>query len=270
MSKILAILSNINIEKYDKYVDGYIFGIKNFSVNLPLEISLEELKKIKTDKDIFVSINKNIFSSELEELKTILKEIDKLNIKGIMFADTALINLKKELNLNTDLVWSQEHLTTNYQTINNWYEYGAKYAYISPDITLREIKEIKENSKASLIVPIFGYIPIFTSIRHEVKNYLDNFSLLDDSKINYIEKDDKLYPIVDNEEGTVVYSNYILNGYKEYLDLDAPYVTINSFNIDDDTFIKILKTFKEKKESDLILDSSDTGFLYNETIYKVK
>lgn len=270
MTKILGIISNTNIDKYDSYVDGFIFGLKDYSVNLPNYVSLNEIKNINTDKEIFIAINKNIYSRELEELKNILKELDKLNIKGILFADTCLIMLKKKLNLNIDLVWSGEHLTTNYETINNWYDEGVKYTYLSSDITLREIKEIKENTNSILIVPIFGYIPIFTSLRHEVKNYLDNFNLEDNSKLNYIEKEGKTYPIVDNKEGTVVYSNSVLNGYAEYLNLDIDYVTINSFNIEDSEYINVLKAFKEKKEKDLIFENSDKGFLYKETIYKVK
>ena len=187
-----------------------------------------------------------------------------------MYADTALVNLKIEGLFKTDLVWSQEHLTTNYQTINNWKSFGVKYTYLSTDITLREIKEIKGNTNSILIAPIFGYIPIFTSKRHEVKNYLDNFNLNDNSNINYIEKENKIYPIVDNNEGTVVYSNNILNGYKEYLDLNIDYVTLNEFNIDSSLFLNVLKTFKEKKEADLKIDNSFKGFLYNETTYKVK
>ena len=270
MSKILAMPSNSNLEKLDNYVDGYIIGLKDYCVNIPLTLSLEEIKSLNTKKELFISINKNLFSKEIDRLKEILLEIDQLNIKGILYADTALVTLKEELNLKTNLVWAQEHLTTNYQTINNWYDFGVKYTYISSDITLREIKEIIANTKVKLIVPIFGYIPIFTSKRHEIRNYLDNFKLKDNSKINYIEKENKIYPIIDNDEGTEVYSNNILNGYKEYLSLDVEYVTLNSFNIEDDLFIRVLKTFKEKKEEDLILDNSDKGFLYKDTIYKVK
>ena len=99
MTKILGIISNTNIDKYDSYVDGFIFGLKDYSVNLPIELTLDQIKNINTDKEIFIAINKNIYSSELEELKDILIELDKLNIKGILYADTCLIMLKKELNL---------------------------------------------------------------------------------------------------------------------------------------------------------------------------
>lgn len=280
MSKLMIIPSNLEIEESLKYADAYLFGLQNMSVNMPFEITLEELKKInlelkKNDKDLFIALNKNFYTSELDSLKVILKEIDKLDIKGIFYADTCFINLKKDLSLKTDLVWSQEHLTTNYETMNFWNSYGVKYTYVSSDITLKEIEEIKEKSKCKLIVPIFGYIPIFTSKRHVVKNYLDNFNLKNNSKTNYIEKENKLYPIVDNKEGTVVYSSHILNGYDEYKKLeDIDYFTLNSFNIESDKFINVLKMYKEKKvkeeKIDKLFQNIDKGFFYKETIYKVK
>lgn len=280
MSKLLIIPSNTNIENTIEYTDGYLFGIRNMSVNMPCYIDLEELKKInkiclKNKKELFISLNKNFYSKELEELKRILKEIDKLNIKGIFYADTALVNLKLDNFFETELVWSQEHLTTNFETINYWNKYGVNYTYVSSDVTLDEINEISLNSNSKLIVPIFGYFPIFTSKRHLVKNYLDAFKLVDDSKINYMKKESKKYPIVDNNDGTVVYSNNILNGYNEYKNFkNIDYVTLNSFNIEENTFNKIVKYYKEKKvtEEDFekLLKNLDKGFLYKETIYRVK
>lgn len=279
MTKILIMPSNMNIEKTYSNTDGYIFGLNKWSVNMPLDISLDELKQIKKqikEKELFISLNKNIYSSELEELKKVLQELDELNLSGILYADTCFINLKKELHLKTPLVWSQEHLTTNYATINFWNQYGASYTYLSPEITLEEIKEIRKHTHVKLIVPIFGYLPMFTSKRHIIKNYLTHFHLKDHSKINYIEKEHKTYPIYDNEEGTVAYTAHILNGFEEYLELeDMDYVTLNSFTIEEETFLKVLKIYKEKdiskkEEINNLFPNIDKGFLYKETIYKVK
>ena len=55
---------------------------------------------------------------------------------------------------------------------------------------------------------------MFVSKRHLIKNYLEYFHLSDNSKINYIEKEDKIYPIIDDNISTSVYSNNILNGIK--------------------------------------------------------
>lgn len=57
---------------------------------------------------------------------------------------------------------------------------------------------------------VFGYIPMFTSRRHLIQNYLDTFNLHSKNK-NTIRKEGKSYPINDTNLGTTVYSNYILN-----------------------------------------------------------
>ena len=221
VSKILTIPSTLDeIKKTKDIVDGFIIGIKDMSVNMNLEIDdLSILNEIK-DKDIFISINKNIHNTELDKLKQILKDLNNYKIKGVLYSDVALVNLSKKFKLNYDLVWSSEHSVTNYNTINYYNSLGVKYAYLSSDITIEEVKEIKKNTKSKLLFNIFGYLPMFVSRRHIVKNYLNYFNLNDNSTINYIEKEDKVYPIIDNKTHTSVYSNNILNGIKAYLDLD--------------------------------------------------
>lgn len=269
MAKLLVLPNNKYINSLIDKCDAFLFGIKGYSVNVPCEIELDELENLTNlNKEIFISLNKNMRNEDIDKLKEILLFIDKLNIKGIFYADTCFINLKKELNIKTDLVWSQEHLTTNYATINFWKKYGVNYTYLSAEITLDEINEIIKNTDSKLIVPIFGYLPMFVSFRHTIKNYLKTFKLQDNSKINYIEKENYVYPIIDNELGTTVYSSHILDGYQEYKDLSIDYVTLNEFNIDRETFIKVLDKYNG-------LDSNyelniDKGFLYKETIYKVK
>lgn len=274
MAKKLLFPSNLNIKDTLPYVDGYIYGLKGMSVEFPYDLKLEELKQIvnfckENKKELFISLNKNIYSQELDNLKDILKELDKYNLNGILFADTCFVELKNKLNLKTPLVWSQEHLTTNYQTINEWFNYGVEFTYLSSDITLREILEIKENSKSKLMVPFFGYFPIFTSKRYMINNYLKHFNLKDNSNIHYLLKEEKKYPILETKEGTVMYTPSILNGYYDIDKLNKlDYITINSIFIDDNEMINILKKINNNEKIDV--DNQYTGFLHQETIYKVK
>ena len=169
-------------------------------------------------------------------------------------------------------------MTNNYYTINFWYNQNVKYTWVSNDITLREMQEIKKNTKAKLMVTLFGYLPIFTSKRNLVKNYLKTFDLQDESQINYMEKEGKIYPLVD-QNGTVVYTDFILDGLKEKLLLDYDYIVLNSFLIDDDKFSKVVDIFNNvnEKNKDILneqlndlFDNLKKGFFYQETVYKVK
>ena len=280
MKLILIPKNKEEIKLTDHLVDGFILGIDGLSTNLPTYFSLEDVKEILklTDKEIFISLNKNMHSKDLNLLKTTLLELEKINIKGILYYDVSLVNLKQELNLKKDLVWNGEHLVTNSESINFWKDEGVNNAYLSNDITKEEVIKIKEEVNIDLMMDVFGYVPIFTSYRHLVKNYLKTFSLKDDSKINYIEKEGKIYPIVDYIN-TTVYSNNILSLALEYLELsDISYGVINSFNIDTDLIVKVIEIFKNinkenvdeyKLELSKYFDNIDNGFLDKETIYKV-
>lgn len=272
--KTLVMISNL--KQAILPCDGVIIGIKNLSINMPAYFNVEDLKKI--NKEIFVCLNKNMHNNDLKLLEETLIKLNGYNIKGVIFYDLAVLSIYKRYNFNYDLVWNQEHMTTNYDTINFYYNEGVNYTMVSNDITLKECLEIKENSNSKLMITLFGYLPMFVSKRNLVKNYLKTFNLSDNSSINYIYKEDKLYPIVDNEL-TCVYTNFILNGLKEKLLLNYDYIVLNSFMINEDDFSKVLNLFNsvnneniELKESELcnMFNNLDKGFFYKETIYKVK
>ena len=273
--KILVIPSSLNDLNHD--IDGFIIGIKNFATYGLCIDDLSILNKLK-NKEIFININKNMHNCDLEKLKDILLSLNNYNIKGVMYYDVAVLELYKSLNLNYDLVWSCEHYTTNYETINYFLEYGVNYTYLSSDITASEVNEIRHNTNCKLILNLFGYLPMFVSKRHIVKNYLDYFNLDDNSKINYMEKEGCIYPIIDNNIGTQVYSCNILNGIK-YYDIDVDYIVLNSFNIDESKFKAVLDMFKSVNSKNVdkyyldinrMFDNTDLGFLEKNTIYRVK
>ena len=274
--KTLVIPSSLKIIEKLK-CDGVIIGINGLSINMPCYFEIDDLKSIS--KDIFVCLNKNIHNNELELLEKTLIELSNYNIKGIIFYDIAVVNIVKRLNLDFNLIWNQEHMTNNYYTINFWNEMGVKTTWVSNDITLREMKEIKENTDSKLMVTLFGYIPMMASRRHLVKNYLKTFDLKDESKINYIEKEGKMYPLINNELGTICYTDFILNGLKEKLLLDYDYIVLNSFLISDDNFIKVLDIFNKVNNDNVdelegqinsMFNNVKKGFFYEETGYKVK
>ena len=265
---IASTINNIKqAQNIKDYIDAYLVPIKDFSINYPNTFKLEEIKTIKNlKKQVFVIINKNIHNNELTSLENLLKQIETLNIEGIIFYDISIVNISQKLKLKTKLVWNQEHLATNYGTVNYWYEKGVKYAYLSSELTKREIDEIKNNTKAKLFVNIFGYLPMFTSRRHLVQNYLDTFNLNAQNNIQTINKEEKDYKINDTNNGTVVYSNYILNATDiGFSNID--YLVFSSVFIDENDFLEVLKNYKENKQNKF---PKETGFLYKETIYKVK
>ena len=263
------------------YCDAFLIGINGYSVNMSYYVDIEFLDEVinyTKDKELFISLNKNMFNDDLVYLKDIMIKLNDYNISGVFYYDVGVFNIYNEISHNYDLVWASEHATTNYNTINYWNKFGVNYSLISSDITRDEIIDIRKNTNVLMIVPFFGYMPMFNSLRHIVKNYLNYFKLDDKSLINYMEKEGMIYPIIDDKMGTSVYTDYILNGFCVYDDLlnnNIDYILFNSFNIESDKFLDVLKCVDDKKIDrykyvDSLFLNTSVGFLFKETIAKVK
>ena len=183
-----------------EHVDSIAVGLRDLSVNF-LELDLAQIEHILIDihnqnKKLFVSLNKNMHNNDLENVRKALIKFEELRIDGIFYCDVGVLNIHRELKLQIPLVWSAEHLATNYNTINYWSKFNLSYVFLSNEITKEEVTVIKEHSKIPLIVQAFGYIPMYISKRHAIKNYLEHFKLKTDSKDFYIYKEEKKYPIL--------------------------------------------------------------------------
>ena len=277
---ILIMPDNYNqiVENVNLY-DGIILSIEKFSVNSRYKINLKELKKILkiiNDKEIYISINKNIEDNELDDLENILFELNNYKINGVIYSDAAVLTYKNKLKYK--LIWGQEHLVTNYETINYYVNLGIDGAYLSSDITKEEINEIIDKTNTKIFINLFGYIPMFVSKRNIVKNYLKNFNIKSKSEVYYMKKEGKIYPIVD-QDLTYVYANNIFNGIAEYFNIKSDYYICNGFLIENEKFNEILSLInnlnkkdvkKISKKVDSMFINIDTGFLYKETVSKIK
>lgn len=282
-----------DLEEYiNMGINTFLLPLENYSVEYSSYFSFEEIKNIKEkyqDVDLFVSINKNIMNEELEDLKSILKQLDKLSLKGIFFYDSAIIKIKKDLNLNLDLVWNQTHMVTNYNTCNYYNNIGVKYAFLSKEITKDEIIEIIDKSTINPIVELVSKPSIAFSKRKLVTNYFENYNKEKEEKIEVNEKiSDTDIIVSENKDGVVFIKNNILNGcliLDDLLKKNLNYILLKEDFINHDLFIGVVKEIinyinnysdmseeeKEKfiqRQKELI--GEDSGFFFQKTIYKVK
>lgn len=262
-----------------------LFGLKDLST-YENEISLEELNKYK-DKEIYLALDKNMFNEDLPKLEESLKEIDKLNIKGILFYDLAVLHISKRINLKTPLIWNQNFLVTNYKTCNFYEKQNIKGAVISPEITIEEIEQLAKNTKIDLYINAFGYQLMAISKRKLITNYFNHTKETNQEKAHKMIEKENSYPIIENETCTKIYTKEVLNAVK-YLNrlkqAGIKYIILNDILLDEERFNKVAKIYEEalnKNETDQellerekqiknIINNTSTLFLDKKTIYKVK
>lgn len=283
--KILIEQSTKNTD-LSKYTDGLILSLKNYSSQSYLTYTFEEIEKIVKDnptKEIFINLNKNFFNDEIESLKEILLKIDKLNVKGIFFYDLAILQLKKECNLKTDLIWSQTYMVNNYKTCNYYHSKGVKYALLSKEITLEEIKEIITKSKIEAMVETVSMPSVAFSKRKLLTNYYHNLNKKAKKNLIITEKaTNEEYQVLEDEAGTNFFLNKITNAtsiIKELYSCNCPYIILREYGIDHELFKELLidtqKYIEGKCQDEEYINkyknlNDFTNFFFKKTIYQVK
>ena len=283
--KILIEQSTKNTD-LSKYTDGLILSLKNYSSQSYLTYTFEEIEQIikdNPDKEIFINLNKNFFNDEIESLKEILLKIDKLNVKGIFFYDLAILQLKKECNLKTDLIWSQTYMVNNYKTCNYYHSKGVKYALLSKEITLEEIKEMITKSKIEAIVETVSMPSVAFSKRKLLTNYYHNLNKEAKKNLVVTEKaTNEEYQVLEDETGTNFFLNKITNAtsiIKELYSCNCPYIILREYGIDHELFKELLidtqKYIESKCQDEEYINkykslNDFTNFFFKKTIYQVK
>lgn len=262
--KLLIPKEENQIAKFKDNIDGLIFPLKGYHTNFSFAYSLEEIEKILTsypEKKKYLWIAKNLTNEEVDFLETQIKKINKQSFDGIFFYDLAIMKLKDRLQ--SPLIWAQEHMTTNYATINYWKKEGVSSVYLSSELKKEEIIEIRQKTKSVLFAQVFGYVPIFTSKRPLIQNYLKTFHLSSDAKEYYLKKEGEYYPIFDQKEGSFVLSKKVVDLRKQMKDR-IDYGIYNAELLTEETLKQALN------EEEITEIETDTGFFEREMIYKVK
>lgn len=282
--KVLVEVTSKEISNYIDSCDALLLGLENFSVLNSVTFSLAEIEEIINkypEIEIFVKMDKNIFNKEIDEIRRVLLELEQMSICGVFFYDLAILELKQELSLSLDLVWSQTHMVTNTRTCDYYFHQGVHYALLSKEITLDEIVSIAKESSISTIVEVVSLPSVGYSRRRLVHNYYEDLGEKGSSTLSVLEKiTNKNYLVKEEENGTGFLLDEVLNGTSVISSLyqaDVDYVLFREEGIP--SFLELLHDTK-KYIVDGCSDASyvekykklgdSTGFFFKKTIYRVK
>ncbi len=273
----------MNKENLEFNCDGLILAIKDYAVESNTYFTLDEIKNIRDSfsGEIFVKLNKNLMNDDISFVKDILVQLDKMNITGVFFYDLAVLELKRELNLNIDLVWNQTHMVNNYKTCNYYYSKGVKYALLGKEITLDEILEIINLIDITSMVEVVSKPSVAFSKRKLVSNYYKDMGIDGSNEIIVNEKVSNLnFDIKEDSNGTVFFLDLITNGtsiIRDLYDNGCSYIIMREYGIDNfrelvndtmeyikDSCSDLSYVLKYKKLGD------STNFFFKKTIYRVK
>lgn len=280
--KLLIEVQNKNKLYLDK-VDGIILPLEDFAVESNVFFTLDEIKDIcaSSDNEVYVKINKNLLNNDVEKIKRILIELDKINISGIFFYDIAILELVRELHLNINLVWNQTHMVNNYKTCDYYNSLGAKYALLGKELTLEEIIEIVNKSKIISMVEVVSKPSVAFSKRKLISNYYKDLNIIGSRELDITERiTGDRYKLIENDNGTSFFLDVITNGtsiIKRLYDSGCEYIIMREFGIDcfeeliTDTMLYIKNNCLNDEYIEKYKKLGDsTNFFFRKTVYRVK
>ncbi len=130
------------------YIGGKAFSLRVASDNFSYSDMKEGIAYAHNrGKKVYVAINIIAHNKDFENLKSYLKELEELEVDGVIVADLGIMNTIKTYAPKLNLHVSTQASITNFETVKFYKEnLGAKRVVLARELSLAEIKEIRKNN----------------------------------------------------------------------------------------------------------------------------
>lgn len=199
------------------YLGGKAFGLRAFGGNFTNE-ELQEAVDFahKLGKKIYVTVNIFPHNSDIAKLPAYLTFLNEIKVDAILVADLGVFTLAKEYAPDVELHISTQANNTNWAAVNTWAELGASRVVLAREMSLEEIKEIREKCSVELEMFVHGAMCISYSGRCLMSNYLtgrdaNRGSCAQPCRWNYALVEEKrpgqYFPVLEDERGTYIFNS---------------------------------------------------------------
>ncbi|HKK83584.1 MAG TPA: U32 family peptidase [Atribacterota bacterium] len=157
------------------YLGGEGFGLRARAKNFTLQQLAEGIKFAHDrGKRVYLTLNIIPHNEDLEGLPEYLVKLKELKLDAVIVSDPGVLSLVKSMIPEIEIHLSTQANTTNYASVNFWYEQGVNRIILARELSLEEIKEIVKKSPPDIKLETFvhGAMCISYSGRCLLSNYL--------------------------------------------------------------------------------------------------
>ena len=199
------------------YLGGKAFGLRAFGGNFANE-ELQEAVAFAhgMGKKIYVTVNIFPHNSDIAKMPAYLAFLNDIRVDAILVADLGVFTLARKYAPNVDLHISTQANNTNWAAVNAWAELGASRVVLAREMSLAEIREIREKCSVELEMFVHGAMCISYSGRCLMSNYLtgrdaNRGSCAQPCRWNYALVEEKrpgqYFPVLEDERGTYIFNS---------------------------------------------------------------
>lgn len=201
------------------YIGGEAFGLRAKAKNF----SMEDMKNgisFAHDRGVKVYVTANILAhnADLKGAEEYFRELKKLQPDALIISDPGMVMLAQEICPEIEIHISTQANNTNYQTYLFWWKLGAKRVVSARELSLAEIKEIRQHIPEEMEIESFihGAMCISYSGRCLLSSYFtgrdaNQGACTHPCRWKYAVVEEKrpgeYLPVYENERGTYIFNS---------------------------------------------------------------
>lgn len=199
------------------YMGGPSFGLRAMGGNFTKD-ELREAVAFCHDKGkkAYVTVNIYAHNSDLEALPDYMKFLYEIGADAALVADLGVFSIAREAAPKLPLHVSTQANNTNWRTVQAWAAMGAERVVLARELSLNEIREIREHTDVELEMFVHGAMCMSYSGRCLVSNYLTGrdanrgtcaqacrwkYSLVEETRPG------QYFPVEEDERGTYFFNS---------------------------------------------------------------
>lgn len=200
------------------YLAGTTFGMRSFAGNFSPE-ALPVAVKFAHDHGVKVHVTVNTMprNNEIVKLPAYLEQLDDAGVDALITADLGAFTLAGKYAPHCQRHISTQQSIANYECAQAWYDLGAQRVVLARELSLDEIRQIRQKVSPELEIETFGHGAMCVSYsgRCLLSNYMtgrdsNRGACAQPCRYQYALVEEKrpgeYFPVYEDEKGT-----YILN-----------------------------------------------------------
>jgi len=198
------------------YLGGKEFSLRAYAGNLEdRDIGIIASEAHQAGKKVYITVNVFAHNLHLKRLASYLEFLGSQPIDGLIISDLGVLRLARQYAPTIPVTISTQANVTNYEAALVYKELGADRIVLARELSLEEIREIKEKSGLEIEVFIHGAMCVSYSGRCLLSHYMTGRSAnlgacAHPCRYKYFLLEEKrpgqYFPIEEDEQGT-----YIMN-----------------------------------------------------------
>lgn len=198
------------------YIGGEAFSLRVAADNFTKEEMIEGINYAHEHGcKVYITANIIARNYDLPQMREYFKEIYSMGADAVIISDLGAFMICREVAPNLEIHVSTQANNTNYETVKAWYNLGAKRVVLAREMSIKEVKEIRDNIPADCELEAFvhGAMCISYSGRCLLSNYMThrdsnrgacahpcrwNYSLMEEKR------EGEYFPVYENERGTFI------------------------------------------------------------------